>query len=105
MSGAIFLSANSLFADMVAFNIHALLLPLARPDDLKKITLAQYRSVFRRNALDTRGRIARVVCAQASKDDENAGGRGSTALKRALTDAGNVNVGCVENKHICSLTT
>lgn len=87
MSGANYLAAQSLFSDMVAFNVHALLLPLLRADDLKRITMAQYRAVFRRNALDTRGRLARLVCAQATREDGAAGERGSTVLQRALTDA------------------
>ncbi len=43
--------------------------------------------MFRRNALDTRGRLARLVCAQSALSDDNSGQRGATVLQRALTDA------------------
>lgn len=84
MSGATVLDAHNLFSEMVAFNLHSLLLPLIRPDDFRKISLEQFREVFRRNALDTRGRLARLVCAQATLEHRNE--RGKAALKNALTD-------------------
>lgn len=84
MSGASVLDAHNLFSEMVAFNLHSLLLPLVRANDFRKISLDQFREVFSRNALDTRGRIARLVCAQATS--EHRGERGKVALKTALTD-------------------
>ena len=87
LHGANFLQLYETFLDMIAFNVYSLVTPLLRSNDLIKVSLPQFKQIFKQDH-HGRAREAKLVCVQVEEgaQADSVYERGKMALQSCLTD-------------------